>query len=161
MIVLLEKRPILTHAILKIPTGENITDNFRGGASGNQLGRVNFSNGQIEAVYGLQEGTFKKMGAHPDTGQRFVDLRIPDWHAYSRAVLKAASCFPGMRLQHWDVAVAEGGPVIIELNGDGCVQLPQVAYQRGFYSGAIKRAVLNARGIVPEIGLAIDPIPAG
>lgn len=160
MIMLERRRLLLTHAVLKLPVGGNITDNFRGGSSGNLLGRINLTTGALEAVFGLRGDSFEEVERHPDTGAPFAGVSLPDWNSYVETVTRVASAFPGMRLQHWDIAVSDRGPLILELNGDGCVQLPQIAYQRGLYAGELAQAVREARGKLPRQLPGWEPVPA-
>ena len=53
-------------------------------------------------------------GQHPDTGQTLVGARFPQWPQAMALGLAAAVHFPGLRLQHWDVAFCSSGPVLME-----------------------------------------------
>lgn len=144
MITIDHPTPILTHAVIKFPTGSNVADNFRGGGGGNMVGRVGLDSGIVEAVFSLRNGRYVPVTHHPDTGNSLIGFRIPEWESYRNLVRRVSTCFRGMKLQHWDIAIAKNGPVILELNGDGCVQLPQIAYQRGILGGDIREAYSEA-----------------
>ena len=68
---------------------------------------------------------------HPDTGGRLQDLTIPDWPALIALALQAAAAFPGLRMQAWDIAPTDRGPVLVEVNIGGDFNLPQLAHRTG------------------------------
>ena len=68
---------------------------------------------------------------HPETGQPFIGFAIPDWHRLCDLAQEAASVFPGIRTQSWDVAITERGPVFLEVNFGGDLNLAQLAEGRG------------------------------
>ena len=83
------------------------------------------------------------MEVHPDTGCRLVTCAVPLWAVARDLALDAAPFFHGIRVQAWDVALTEGGPMLIELNLVGDVNLPQHAFDKGVYDGAF--AALDRR----------------
>ena len=52
--------------------------------------------------------------------------------------LAAAVHFPGLRLQHWDVAFCEGGPVLMELNTEADLGVPQYLGRTPFIDRTIR-----------------------
>jgi hypothetical protein len=125
--------PSIHRALAKIATGTNPADNFW--RSGNMLGAIDLSTGQISGVVRGTGAEMARNEAHPDTGQPLIDFAIPDWwHLYELA-LEAASVFPGIRTQSWDVAITEHGPVFLEVNFGGDLNLPQLAEGRGVLDG--------------------------
>ena len=68
---------------------------------------------------------------HPDTGGRLEGLTIPDWPALTALALKAAAALPGLRMQAWDIAPTDRGPVLVEVNIGGDFNLPQLAHRTG------------------------------
>jgi hypothetical protein len=60
---------------------------------------------------------------HPDTGHTVVGTIIPDWEALTERVREAAAAFPGIRTQSWDVALSDCGPVLLEVNYGGDLNL--------------------------------------
>jgi hypothetical protein len=55
----------------------------------------------------------------------------PNWTTLTGLCLKAARAFPGLRMQAWDVAPTERGPVLVEVNIGGDFNLPQLAHATG------------------------------
>jgi hypothetical protein len=129
LIVLLEDSgPAILHALCKIPVGDNPADNFW--RPGNLLPALD-AEGRITRV---QQGTGPERcepESHPDTGGGLRDLTIPDWPALTALALQAATAFPGLRMQAWDIAPTDRGPVLVEVNIGGDFNLPQLAHRRG------------------------------
>jgi hypothetical protein len=56
---------------------------------------------------------------------------IPQWDELARLVISAAEILPGIRTQSWDVALAAEGPVLLEVNYGGDLNLAQLAHGAG------------------------------
>ena len=56
---------------------------------------------------------------------------MPDWPALTALGLEAATVFPGLRMQAWDIALTDRGPVLVEVNIGGDFNLPQLAHDQG------------------------------
>lgn len=132
--------PIIHRAILKIPTGKSMTDNFGDvGETGAIIAELDANTGTIvSAQHGIAPN-MQSVDVHPYTGARLKGFQIPDWHEYLEVLFCAARAFPGVRLQHWDIAVSDSGPVFFELNTFGGFGLPQIATHRGFYDSSFRR----------------------
>jgi hypothetical protein len=80
---------------------------------------------------------------HPDTGEALVGAPIPHWAEARRICLAAAANLPGLRTQSWDVAIDRLGPVLVEVNYGGDLNLPQIAHGSGLldarYAAHLKR----------------------
>ncbi len=125
--------PCVYRAVWKVPRVFNIIDNFESGSLGNLLGAVDVDDGKVLRVvqgYGM---ALQELACHPDSGLPFADLILPDWGELKDTVLKAAKLLPGFRFQHWDVALTDHGPVLIEINlfSAGGTELSQLAEGRG------------------------------
>lgn len=68
---------------------------------------------------------------HPTTGEIIVGLRIPFWDAVKELVLKAAEITPKVQYVGWDVAVTSEGPILIEGNTCGSLQIQQMPRHLG------------------------------
>lgn len=132
-IFLMAQGPSLFHCFWKIPTGKNMTDNFSSGKTGNLLGRVNLKTGLVEGVTGGTGFEITGYHDHPDTGKPLVGITLPDWEEMINLCLKAATALPGLRLQHWDVAMSQRGPVLMEANSFGVFSGHQIACRSGIY----------------------------
>jgi hypothetical protein len=132
-----DEGPELFRAICKIPAGSNIADNFW--RPGNLLGAVDLNSGEIlRAVSGVGEAQVLH-AIHPDTQHSLVGLRIPEWSRLVDLCRLAAAALPGVRTQGWDIAVTETGPVLLEVNFGGDLNLPQVAFGSGVLDERFKQ----------------------
>ena len=125
--------PSIYRAIWKLPRAHNIVDNFESGTLGNLLAGVDLQNGHVTRViqgYGL---ALHELERHPDSGLPFAGLSVPGWAALCETTLRAARLLPGLRFQHWDVAVSARGAVPLEVNlfEAGGTELSQLVEHRG------------------------------
>jgi hypothetical protein len=119
----------LFRAAWKIPAGENQADNFW--RKGNLIAPIDVTTGQVgEALRGtgLEQD---RLTHHPDTGRAITGIVLPDWAELAYLAREATQAFPGMQMQGWDIALTDQGPRLIEVNGVGDYNLPQIAYGRG------------------------------
>jgi hypothetical protein len=119
--------PILHRAVWRVPVGQNMVDNFSHGHLGNLLGAVNVSDGAVVRVIGGTGLGMREMERHPDTGCGFAGLVLPDWHAVAETCRRASAVMSGMRIQNWDVALSDRGPLLMEVNFRGDLDLTQLA----------------------------------
>ena len=136
----------IVHAAIKFTTGLNFTDNMQDGQPGNLQGRVNLETGLVEEVFRFDGEDNPRVDIHPDSQQRLVGFVVPAWDRCRSSVLAAASQFPGLELQHWDIAIGERGPEILEVNVEGGLDLPQIVSQHGFLDGRVAQAFVAKRG---------------
>lgn len=146
VVVLLEDgQPAVLQTTWKIPTGKNMSDNFMHGQTGNLLGAVESDSGVVRRVVGGIGHSRKELIAHPDTGALLTGQRLPDWERLIRSCLAGAALFPSLRLQHWDVALSDRGPVILEINVEGSTDLHQLAAGRGFLTDRLRKSLAQHR----------------
>jgi hypothetical protein len=121
--------PVIHRAVAKIATGNNPADNFW--RQGNMLGAIDLETGLISRVV---RGTGVGMSlneAHPDTKRPIVGTLVPRWEALTRLVVSAAEILPGIHTQSWDIAIAAEGPVLLEVNYGGDLNLAQLGHGTG------------------------------
>ncbi len=119
-------------ALIKIPGAGAVADNYW--RQGNLLGALDRSSGCIErAVTGLG-AAYTEVENHPDSGQALGGFQLPDFAAAREHCLEAAAMFPGIRTQSWDIALTDQGPVMVEFNFGGDLNLHQLAHGRGALS---------------------------
>ena len=137
---------VITNAIWKVNSGNNDSDNFCYGESGNLLAALDTDTGEVIRVIsgtGLNQlvGTL-----HSKTGAQLVGFRIPYWKEIVSLVHDAHLAFPGYLCPGWDVAVCDDGPKILEINYFGDICLPQHAYHRGFVDNFLL-SLMHDRGL--------------
>lgn len=123
--------PSLFRCVWKIPTGSNMSDNFMHGETGNLLAHVDPASGRVRRVISGVGLGLRVLDTHPDTDVSFEGVVLPSWPEVRDLCLAAAPCYPGLRLQHWDIALAAQGPMVLEVNVEGSLDLHQLAGGRG------------------------------
>lgn len=136
--------PEIVLAFWKIARGKNITDNFCMGESGNLLGWIDTDTGGIERVVTGLWPMGSECLDHPDTNAPLVGAHLPDWSQAISLCRNAALLFPGLGLQHWDVAFSEHGPVLMELNTEADLGIPQFLGRKAFVTEHID-AMMSSR----------------
>ena len=121
--------PVIESAVIKIPSGEHVADNYW--RRNNMLGALTRETGTIKRVISGFGPHLSEHQRHPVTGAQLVDLSLPGWHDICSTAVAAASIFPGVRTQSWDVALTPEGPVLLEFNYGGDLNLHQLAHGRG------------------------------
>ena len=131
---LVDGSPELFFACVRIPVGDNVTDNFSHGSSGNITAPVDPKTGEI----GVCRGSLSKywpeisnVDFHPDTGNRIQGTRIPFWSDVLDLLDRAQRSLPDLRTLGWDIAITNTGPVVVEANATYDVDVIQVSHQRG------------------------------
>jgi len=131
--------PELLSAVWRVPTGRNITDNYDVGRSGNIIAGVGLDDGRVRRVVRGAGWQHHDIERHPDTGAGFAGLVLPGWPDIRRLCLALAPAFPGLKLQHWDIALTGRGPVVLELNVEGGFRPHQVVAGRGLLDDRLQR----------------------
>jgi hypothetical protein len=135
VLVLLGKTgPKIHRAVAKIATGTNPADNYW--RQGNMLGAVALDNGIIWRVVSGSGASQSTNHLHPDTGCPILGTKIPDWARIQDLIRAAAPIFEGIRTQSWDIALAEHGPILLEVNFGGDLNLAQIATNAGVLDAA-------------------------
>jgi len=108
----------ILYAYLKLITGQNVTDNFDRGQSGNIETRVSLDDGVLKPAVGVATNglSIKAISNHPKTGLSFDGFKLPLWGPACRLVKKTAPMFLPLRTIGWDVALTPNGPCILEAN---------------------------------------------
>lgn len=130
--------------VWKLATGDNVVDNMRGGALGNLFSDVDPDTGSVRQILNGFWPRAKLISHHPRTGVPLQGFQLPCWPETIDLVKRASRGFPMLYLQHWDVAITDRGPVLLELNDKGAIDWLQVA-GKGLLHGPL-RTVLVARG---------------
>lgn len=119
--------PRFLAGILRMGTGSATADNF---AQGGIASVADPDTGVVGAARRVdkEHRTFVYQ-THPDTGAAIAGSRVPLWPEVVRLALDAHARLGPIPCVGWDVAVLEGGPVLLEGNWNPCTKLTQVATQ--------------------------------
>lgn len=117
-------RPI--RAAWKIALPPNHTDNFGMGNHGNLVGNVDLNTGEVGTVIGGFWPRTEVFEKHPVSGVTFSNFRLPGWARILEVCQAGGTVFPLMKIHHWDFALTDQGPMILELNDLGGTQIAQM-----------------------------------
>lgn len=133
--------PLIHRTFWKLPTGNNYSDNFDSGRSGNLAAAIEEATGRVTRVISGVGLELREIERHPDTGMPLKELEIPDWQEVREFVLTAALALPKLRFQQWDIGLTDDGPVAIEVNlfGTGGGDLTQILYRKGLLDETMAR----------------------
>jgi hypothetical protein len=121
-------------AILKICAGNNETDNFHQGLTGNLIANIDLKSGQLSKAISSANRDFPVMRTfdrHPDSQQLLEGFQLPDWTKLLSLVDAAHREFSEFWTLGWDMALSDRGPVIVEANPVWAVEFLQLASGRG------------------------------
>lgn len=124
--------PVVESAVMKVPTRDQVADNYW--REGNMLGAIDLDTGKLARVVTGTGPGLRIIESSPSGDVPLTGMAVPDFDAARSLCLKAAVHFPGIRTQSWDVALTAAGPVLLELNFGGDLNLHQLAHNRGILS---------------------------
>ncbi len=113
-------------AMWKIAAPPNYVDNFHMGENGNLIADVDLVTGEISRVVGGFWPTTEIFTHYPFSGQPTSGLRLPGWGLILDACKLGGTVFPLMKIHHWDFALTDQGPLILELNDLGATEFAQL-----------------------------------
>ncbi|MGP0059763.1 MAG: sugar-transfer associated ATP-grasp domain-containing protein [Beijerinckiaceae bacterium] len=130
IVTLLEDgEPRIFRAAWKIPSGENLADNYW--RSGNLLAKIDVDTGKIGRVISGTGFEAACKTHHPDSGAPFEGASLPQWDEMKAVALEAARVMHHMPMLGWDMGPTSAGPVIVEMNETPDFFLNQFADARG------------------------------
>jgi len=123
--------PAVHRAVWRIPVGGNMVDTFRPRQYGNLLASLDLADGRVGRVIAGTGLDTREVDRHPDTNHPFAGLRLPDWDTIVELSVMAGTVMNGIRIQGWDLALSDRGPLLMEVNFRGNLDLCQIADCRG------------------------------
>ena len=138
-------------SVIKLPRDNLAADNYW--QPGNMVGAIG-ENGTIERAVSGHGLSLQEHECHPDTKAALTGAVIEGYTQARDTVLAGAGVFPGIRTQSWDVALTDSGPVLLEMNFGGDLNLHQLAHARGMLTPDYVRHLQNCgyRGRLPRTG---------
>ncbi len=136
--------PRILRATWKVNVGGD-TDNFDSGRSGNLVAAVDANTGIVTRVIAGLGLAQREVDVHPVTGRELVGMRLPLWGETLQLVERAARAIPGFICQGWDIALCDRGPVVLEINDFGDLDLVQAAHDTGFLDDRFMQMLRDAR----------------
>jgi hypothetical protein len=144
--------------VLKMPSGDQVVDNF---AQGGLAAGIDEVTGRLgSAVQEDARYAVRRYAEHPGTGARIEGRVVPFWKELQALVLRAHEAFPYLVFCGFDVALREDGPVLIEGNDLPGLDLIQMPHGRPIgttrfaevYDFHMRRALAAgpARRVTPE-----------
>lgn len=99
-------------AFLRMGRGNSLVDNR---SAGGLVAPIDVATGILSIAF---DGTPRRTEyrTHPDTGANISNVQLPFWPEVLNITERAIRVFPGIRFAGIDVAFAEYGPIILELN---------------------------------------------
>jgi hypothetical protein len=129
LMILRGGEPRLIHAAWKLPSPDNIADNYW--RRGNMLTEIDPDRGRAVRLtigVGVNQTILDKV---PGTDMSVQELPVPDWPAVRDLAFSATSALGHWRLVGWDIGLTKKGPVLVEANNTPDVGLHQIAERRG------------------------------
>jgi hypothetical protein len=130
-------------AVLKIPASDSIADNYW--RKGNLLCNIDVETGEIVSAMSGDVFDLEHHTHHPETGAALIGEVIPHWQDVREINRQCVKLFAPIRYQSLDVAITPSGPMIVENNFGGSMQLLQLASGTGFLTAEVK-AFFTANG---------------
>lgn len=106
-------------AVLKMAVPPNHTDNFSHGGSGNIAANIDLATGEIGIALDRLWPGAEIYSAFPGAGASLNGFMVPGWDELLSICDRAGRVYPLMKIHHWDFAITNDGPKIMELNDIG------------------------------------------
>lgn len=122
-------------AMLKLPTGENVADNFW--RSGNLLCLLDPSMGKIRNIISKEATSLVHHEHLPGSDRVLIGECLPDWSELQLLNQQVALLHSENRFGSTDIALTPDGPVVVEVNNGCAFELVQMATGQGFFTDEI------------------------
>ena len=146
----LDDKAIIHSCCLKLPAEGEVADNFW--RAGSILCNIDIEDGKIIRACLKQESDVEAISNSSDLHDKIIGFKLPDFKDAESLVMKAARNLAGIKVQSWDVAFTNNGPVLLEVNYGGDLNLSQLASGNGVmekeYCDLLRQS--NFRGKLPS-----------
>jgi len=133
-------RQEIVAAVWKLIRGTNISDTRIDDSLGHIHAPINVRTGLLGAA--RKDYEEHSYSIHPETGVAIEGFQVPYWEEAMSTCLRAASIFPMLHIQHWDLAITESGPCLLEINDIGAIEFLQ-KFGRGLLTPFFKEVLLR------------------
>jgi hypothetical protein len=110
------------------------------------LGAIDIGSGAVARTVCGTGSDMQIDAPHPDGAVPITGFVLPDWQGVLEVGLRAAATLPAIRTQSWDIALTDRGPVLLEVNYGGDLNLVQLAWGKGMLDASY-RAHLASCGV--------------
>lgn len=127
----------IMNVALRMGNDGSVIDNH---AAGGLVANVDIDTGVVYTT-GIDRLS-NRYAFHPVTGEKIVGFEIPYWEEIVHLINEIAMVLPKVRYVGWDVAITSNGPVLIEGNDRGMMDVQQQADQVGklqLYKNVMKK----------------------
>jgi len=114
--------PRLIAAMLRMPVGESVVDNFTSGGIASPL---DLQTGALTGPAVTWAPLSQRYHTHPDTGHRIAGVTLPDWDAATQICVRAHDEVKTGPAIGWDIAFTPKGPTLMEGNLPFGIELTQ------------------------------------
>jgi hypothetical protein len=136
MVTVIDRRgPKVIATVWKVATGGSMADNYW--EPGNLIGPIDPQTGVVGRTFTGLGREIRHVDTHPDTGRTLPGFELPDWRQAVELCLSATGAIPKLPMQAWDVALTSRGPVLLEVNVNGGMRLPQLCAEAGLLRGEL------------------------
>ncbi len=122
-------------AVLKLPTGESIADNFW--RAENLVCALDVNTGEILTLVGKTEMGYENLDTIPNSDRKMSGEVLPFWDDVKAVNEKVSLMHHEIKYGSTDIAITPNGPVVIEVNCGSAFELPQIAYGSGFLTDEV------------------------
>jgi hypothetical protein len=102
----------LLRAMVRIPTAGMIVDNMNAGGA---IASIDLESGRLSPCIAWANGVLRRSAILPESGSQVEGVAVPLWPEARRIALDAQRS-ARLPFVGWDLAVCEGGPILLEAN---------------------------------------------
>ena len=124
-----EDKAVVHSCCMKLPGSGEVADNFW--RKGSLLCNIDNKSGVITRACLKHENHVEELTNQHELFKKLIGFQLPDFEEATLLVSKAARHFAGIRVQSWDVAFTDKGPLMLEVNYGGDLNLSQLASNEG------------------------------
>ncbi|MEM9330011.1 MAG: sugar-transfer associated ATP-grasp domain-containing protein [Pseudomonadota bacterium] len=124
-----EKHAKIHSGVLKVPAQGEVADNFW--RTGSVIGAIDIDSGKLKRAVLKSDTGVTELKKNDPQAKTLFDFTLPDFEKAKDCVLKGARFMPGVRVQSWDVAITTKGPILLEVNFGGDLNLWQLSSNTG------------------------------